>query len=60
LAPFENARENVQPNLAGRDGELGRELERMRVLLARVSARIESVRKEDRRDADGEAMDVVT
>jgi hypothetical protein len=38
--PLGNAKENVQPNLVTRDGELGRELERMRVLLARVSGRV--------------------
>ena len=36
LLPFEGAGEGVQPNLVGREGELGRELERMSVLVARV------------------------
>ena len=36
LGPFEQAGENVQGNLVTRDGELGRELERMRGLLGRV------------------------
>ena len=44
LAPFENAQENVQPNLVTRDGELGKELERMRVLLARVTGRVEEMK----------------
>jgi hypothetical protein len=39
LEPFTNVQENIQPNLVTRDGELGRELERMRVLLARVTGR---------------------
>ena len=36
LAPFEQAGESVQGNLVTKDGELGRELERMRALLGRV------------------------
>ena len=40
LEPLEGAQENVQPNLVTRDGELSRELDRMRVLLARVTGRI--------------------
>ena len=36
LRPFERAMENVQPNLVTRDGELAREVERMKVLMARV------------------------
>ena len=38
LGPFERPKENVQPNLVTRDGEMARELERMRVLIARVVA----------------------
>jgi hypothetical protein len=41
IVPLEGARENVQPNLVTKDGELGRELERMRVLCARVAAQVE-------------------
>lgn len=37
LEPFENAQDTIQPNLVTRDGELGKELHRMRVLLARVT-----------------------
>ena len=40
LRPFENVQEDVQPNLVTKDGELARELERMRVLLARVQGRM--------------------
>ncbi|KAI1463906.1 kinetochore Sim4 complex subunit Fta4 [Daldinia caldariorum] len=51
LAPFssspshpadaaESAVEKVQPNLVTRDGEMEKELERMRVLLVRVAARV--------------------
>lgn len=43
LEPLEGARENVQPNLVARDGELSRELDRMRVLLARVTAKVGEV-----------------
>jgi hypothetical protein len=45
LAPFADARETVQPNLVTRDGELATELERMRVLLARVTGRIQDVKR---------------
>ncbi|KAI9708885.1 MAG: hypothetical protein M1812_007848 [Candelaria pacifica] len=40
LRPFENPHENIQPNLVTRDGELGGELDRMRMLMARVGSRI--------------------
>ena len=40
LRPFENAGESVQKNLVTKDGEMSRELERMRMLLARVSGRL--------------------
>jgi hypothetical protein len=45
LEPFTNARETVQPNLVTRDGELAKELERMRVLLARVTGRVEEIKR---------------
>jgi hypothetical protein len=41
LEPYENPQENIQPNLVTRDGELSREMDRMRVLLARVTARMD-------------------
>ncbi|KAI9866097.1 MAG: hypothetical protein M1813_001658 [Trichoglossum hirsutum] len=40
LKPFENPQENIQPNIVTRDGELGRELDRMRILMARVAGRV--------------------
>ena len=40
LAPLEDPETNVQPNLVGRDGEVGRELERMRVLLERAAGKV--------------------
>lgn len=44
LKPFTNAQENIQPNLVTRDGELGKELERMRILLARVTGRVKEMK----------------
>lgn len=41
LEPLRNPREDVQPNLASKGGELERELERMRVLAGRVKAGVE-------------------
>ena len=35
--------ETVQPNLVTKDGQLGKELDRMRLLLARVSGRVEGL-----------------
>ena len=43
MKPFENPCETIQPNLAIRDGELGRELERMRILMERVREKIEGM-----------------
>ena len=40
LGPFENVQEGTQGNLVTRDGELAREMERMRVLVARVVGRL--------------------
>lgn len=40
LDPLQDPVANIQPNLITRDGELSQELDRMRVLLARVSARL--------------------
>jgi hypothetical protein len=43
LEPFERATETVQPNLVARDGELEKELEKMRLLVARVRGRVEAL-----------------
>jgi beta-glucosidase-like glycosyl hydrolase len=43
LAPFENPKENVQQNLVTKNGEMERELEKMRMLLARVKGRLETL-----------------
>ena len=40
LEPYEDPQKNIQPNLVTKDGELSKELDRMRVLLARVNARM--------------------
>jgi hypothetical protein len=40
LKPFENPQESIQPNIVTRDGELGKELDRMRILMARVAGRV--------------------
>lgn len=40
LGPFQDPRKNIQPNLITRDGELIKELEKMRILAARVGARV--------------------
>ena len=40
IEPLNEPQKNVQPNLVVKDGELSRELDRMRVLLARVAGRM--------------------
>ncbi|KAJ5351450.1 hypothetical protein N7452_000424 [Penicillium brevicompactum] len=40
LEPFEDPQKDIQPNLITRDGELVQELEKMRMLVARVGGRI--------------------
>lgn len=40
MAPLEDPQTDIQPNLVTRDGELSQELEKMRVLLARVTGRV--------------------
>ncbi|KAJ5391718.1 hypothetical protein N7509_007208 [Penicillium cosmopolitanum] len=40
LEPFEEPPRDIQPNLVNRDGDLIRELEKMRMLVARVGGRI--------------------
>jgi Kinetochore complex Fta4 of Sim4 subunit, or CENP-50 len=62
LAPFENATETVQQNLVVRGGELENELERMRLLIARVRGRLDGLpvasRGEEQGQRQGEEMDV--
>ncbi|PWY77467.1 kinetochore protein Fta4 [Aspergillus heteromorphus CBS 117.55] len=45
LEPFQEPQKNIQPNLVVRDGELAQELEKMRMLVARVGGRIEQGKK---------------
>ncbi|PYI32350.1 putative kinetochore protein fta4 [Aspergillus indologenus CBS 114.80] len=45
LEPFQNPQANIQPNLVTRDGELVQELDKMRMLVARVGGRIEQGKK---------------
>ena len=40
LEPFEDPRKDIQPNLITKDGDLVKELEKMRMLVARVGGRI--------------------
>jgi hypothetical protein len=49
---------NVQPNLATRDGELERELERMRALIARVGGRVEGLGEAIAQEEEVEDMEV--
>ncbi|KAI9823714.1 MAG: hypothetical protein M1832_002271 [Thelocarpon impressellum] len=43
LEPFRDPQASVQPNLVTKDGELGRELDRMRLLMARVAERMQAL-----------------
>ncbi|KAE8380562.1 kinetochore Sim4 complex subunit Fta4 [Aspergillus bertholletiae] len=45
LEPFQEPAQNIQPNLITRDGELVQELEKMRMLVARVGGRIQHSKK---------------
>lgn len=47
LEPFRNAQDNVQPNLATRDGELQKELEKLKILMARAGEKIEGLSRND-------------
>jgi negative regulator of sigma E activity len=40
LQPFKDPQKNLQPNLVTRDGELIQELDKMRMLVARVAGRL--------------------
>lgn len=48
LEPFQDPQKNIQPNLVTRDGELVQELEKMRMLVARVGGRIAQQQKSGR------------
>ena len=45
LEPFEDPQRDIQPNLITKDGELVKELEKMRMLVARVGGRIAQHKK---------------
>lgn len=55
LAPFENPHHTIQQNLVTRDGELSKELEKMRLLIARVAVRVGQLKEKPIRD-DQDAM----
>ncbi|OKL64651.1 hypothetical protein UA08_00794 [Talaromyces atroroseus] len=44
LEPFKNPHDNIQPNLITKDGEIVREIDKMRMLVARVAGRIHNTR----------------
>ncbi|KAB8232657.1 hypothetical protein ETB97_009306 [Aspergillus alliaceus] len=46
LEPFQEPQQNIQPNLVTRNGELMQELEKMRMLVARVGGRIQQSKKQ--------------
>lgn len=50
LKPFHEPQKNIQPNLITRDGELVQELDKMRMLVARVGGRI----GQKKRTSDGQ------
>jgi hypothetical protein len=52
LEPFREPQTNVQPNLVTKDGELVQELEKMRMLVARVSGRIAQSQAANNDDRD--------
>ncbi|CAG7946789.1 unnamed protein product [Penicillium nalgiovense] len=45
LEPFEDPQKDIQPNIITKDGELVKELEKMRMLVARVGGRIAQQKK---------------
>ena len=55
LEPFKDAQENIQPNLVTKDGELSKELERMKVLLARLGEKMAAVKR--REGVSGRALE---
>ena len=59
LEPFGKPQENIQPNLVTRDGELVQELEKMRMLAARVGGRMEQNKTMsfDQKTQDGPLVD---
>ncbi|KAL9121059.1 MAG: hypothetical protein Q9187_002387 [Circinaria calcarea] len=56
LEPFKDPLVNIQPNLVTEDGELQRELEKMKVLMARVSEKVSGL--PDPRRVEGEEVEM--
>lgn len=54
LEPFRDPQVNVQPNLVTKDGELKTELDRMRVLIARVASGIQGLEGNEATDGGRE------
>lgn len=48
LEPFNEPQQAIQPNLVTKDGELGAELDRMRMLVAKAASRIAQARRNER------------
>ncbi|KAI9802707.1 MAG: hypothetical protein M1825_002729 [Sarcosagium campestre] len=59
LDPLKDPQRTVQPNLVTRDSELGRELERMRMLMVRVGARVGTLKAEGNGHNQGRELDLV-
>lgn len=66
LEPLGDAKDNVQENLCTRDGSVEAELQKMRMLLARVKGRLETMdgseqrRSRDEVDSDGDEAKAVS
>lgn len=45
MALFKNVQDNVQPNLVTKDGELENELDKMKVLIARVREKLNRLQR---------------
>jgi len=57
LEPFDDAAGVVQENLVTRNGEVETELQRMRMLLARVGGRVSQLREREGAAANGRGGD---
>ncbi|KZZ98239.1 hypothetical protein AAP_00500 [Ascosphaera apis ARSEF 7405] len=61
LKPFEDPSNNIQPNLVTRDGELSEEIEKMRMLTAKVVLKLEKEKREGKirlnAQGDGHGID---
>ena len=50
LETLDDPQASIQPNLVTRDGDMSRELDRMRVLLARVTAKVSDIDRTNQRN----------